>query len=76
MAHSPIRTRAGLPRLEVARSANRIRLHWTPSRIRTGRSRMTPAGTRSGPTTIGHPGCRKLERHRFTAVRDRATQPR
>ena len=54
---------------KYARSASRVRLHCAPSRIRTGRNRITPAETRSGPTAIGQPGCRKLERKGFTRTR-------
>ena len=60
---------AGSHGSRCARSASRIRLHCDASRSRTGRSRTRPAGTRRGPTGIGHPGCKELERHRFMTAR-------
>ena len=34
--------------------------------MRTGRSRTLPAGTRSGPTSAGQPGCAAPPPHRLT----------
>jgi hypothetical protein len=44
--------------------------------MRTGRSWITPAETRSGPAPIGQPGCGELERQKFTSKCHRVAQPR